>query len=281
MRILITGSSGQLGAAIAASLALAHSVVGLDILPGPQTTHLGSVTDHRLIFRITQNVDAIIHTASLHARHLHEQSRTAFVETNIQGTLNLLEAAVENGVPRFIYTSTTSLYGQAMVSPDRAVWVTEEVVPQPRDIYDVTKLAAEGLCQITAQSHGLPCLSLRVSRFFPERAHLMAIYRLYRGVDVSDATEAHRLALTARVSGFEIFNISAHSPFVEADVEELRYDAAAVIRRYFPWAEEAFARRNWSLPERIDRVYVTGKAEQQLGYRPRFNFESLFQESGS
>src|SRR5512147_1270417 len=118
MRILITGSSGQLGAAIAARLAVSHAVVGLDILPGPQTTHLGSVTERSLIFQLTQNVDAIIHTASLHARHLHEQSRTAFVETNIQGTLNLLEAAVENGVQRFVYTSTTSLYGQAMFWPD-------------------------------------------------------------------------------------------------------------------------------------------------------------------
>lgn len=281
MRILITGSSGQLGAAIAASLAVSQSVVGLDILPGPQTTHLGSVTERSLIFQLTQNVDAIIHTASLHARHLHEQSRTAFVEINIQGTLNLLEAAVENGIQRFVYTSTTSLYGQAMVSPNRAVWVTEDLVPQPRDIYDVTKLAAEGLCQITVPSHRLPCLSLRVSRFFPEPAHLLAIYRLYRGVDVRDAAEAHRLALEAPITGFETFNISARSPFAEADVEELHRDAAAVIRRYFPWAEAAFARRNWALPERIDRVYVTGKAEQQLGYNPRFNFESLFRESGS
>lgn len=281
MRILITGSSGQLGAAIAGSLTVSQSGVGLDILPGPQTTHLGSVTDRNLIFQLTQNVDAIIHTASLHARHLHQQSHPAFVETNIQGTLNLLEAAVENGVQRFVYTSTTSLYGQAMVSPNRAVWVTEDLVPQPRDIYDVTKLAAEGLCRITAQSHGLSCLSLRVSRFFPEPADLLAIYRLYRGVDVRDAAEAHRLALAVPFSGFDIFNISAHSPFTEAEGEALYHDAAAIIRRYYPWVGEAFSQRNWVLPERIDRVYVTAKAEQQLGYRPQFNFEALFEESRS
>lgn len=269
MRILITGSSGQLGAAIAAGLPPTHSVVGVDILPGPQTTHLGSVTDRDLIFQLTKNVEAIIHTASLHARHLHQQSHTAFVETNVQGTLNLLEAAVENKVQRFVYTSTTSLYGQAMVSPEWAVWVTEKLVPQPRDIYDVTKLAAENLCQIIAAAHGLPGLSLRVSRFFPEPADLLAIYRLYRGVDVRDAAEAHRLAMEAPVRGFEVFNISARSPFTEAELAELYHDAAGVIRRYFPWAEQVFARRAWRLPERIDRVYVTKKAEQQLGYRDK------------
>lgn len=280
MRILITGSSGQLDAAIAASLAPSHTVLGIDLLPGPQTTHLGSVTDRSHIFQLTQNIDAIVHTASLHARHLYEQSRTAFVETNIQGTLNLLETAVENGVQRFIYTSTTSLYGQAMVSPDQAVWVTEKLIPQPRDIYDVTKLAAENLCQIIAKTHGLPCLSLRVSRFFPEPADLMAIYRLYRGVDVRDAAAAHLLALQAPISDFDILNISARSPFGEADVAALRYDAAGVIRRHFPWAEQEFARRSWVLPENIDRVYVIEKAEQQLGYQPRLNFEALFREPG-
>lgn len=181
---------------------------------------------------------------------------------------------------RFIYTSTTSLYGQAMVSPDQAVWVTENLVPQPRDIYDVTKLAAENLCRMMAETHGLSRLSLRVSRFFPEPADLMAIYRLYRGVDVRDAAEAHLLALEAPISGFEIFNISARSPFGEAEVEELYHDAPRVIRRHFPWAEQEFARRNWVLPERIDRVYVIKQAEQQLGYQPKFNFEALFQAPG-
>ena len=277
MRILVTGSSGQLGAALCELLAEQHTLIGLDALPGKWTTHVGSVTDRDLICTLTRGVDAILHTASLHARHLSSHSRSDFVSTNMQGTLNLLEAAVERGVRRFVYTSTTSLYGHAMVSPDRAVWVSEVLPPEPRDIYDVTKIAAEGLLKITAEQHGLPCISLRVSRFFPEPENLMVLYRLYRGVDVRDAAWAHLLALQSDLPGFEAFNISARSPFAREDVEALFQDPRQVILKYHPSVEQEFRQRGWQFPERIDRVYSIEKAEKMLDYHPRFNFADSFQ----
>ena len=279
MRILITGTSGLLAAAIARELRLEHEVCGLDLVPGEQTTHLGSVTNRELVFELARGGDAIIHTASLHAAHLQTHSPAQFIDTNIHGTLNLLDAAAAHGIRRFVYTSTTSLYGHALERADQAVWVTEELVPQPRDIYDITKIAAEQLCAAAArQPPELTCMSLRVSRFFPEDPRLLAIYRLYRGVDVRDAAAAHLLALETPLAGYDAFNISAHSPFGKDQLHRLKFGAAAVLRAQFPWIDEAFQRRAWELPASIDRVYVTEKAERVLRYQPKFGLVQFLQE---
>ncbi|HEX3052375.1 MAG TPA: NAD(P)-dependent oxidoreductase [Aggregatilineaceae bacterium] len=276
MRILVTGSSGQLGQKITQELqAAGHKVIGLDPIPGPYTTQQGSVTDRELVTALVAEVDAVIHTASLHAPHVAQITREQFIDVNIKGTLYLLEAAVRYQIQRFVYTSTTSLYGRAMIPQHKAVWVTEALQPIPRDIYDITKLAAEHLCEDFARQHQLPVICLRTSRFWDEPPALRAIYRLYRGVDVRDVVAAHLLALNNTSIPFGVFNISARSPFVEADSEALLHDAPAVIRRCFPTAEDAFARQGWTLPPSIDRVYVIDKAEKELGYDPQYNFAEM------
>ena len=70
----------------------------------------------------------------------------------------------------FVFTSTTSAFGRALVPPagEPAAWITEDVVPVPKNIYGATKVAAEDLCELVQRDHGLPCIVLRTSRFFPE-----------------------------------------------------------------------------------------------------------------
>jgi UDP-glucose 4-epimerase len=275
MKICVTGSSGQLGMVICSMLSGEHSVIGVDSAPGRHTSHRGDITDQEFVLSVTKDADVIIHTCSLHAPHLKTHSSEKFVHTNIDGTLNLLKSAVRNGIGRFIYTSTTSLYGHAMVTEERAVWVTEELLPRPRDIYDVTKIAAEGLCRAYANEYDLPCISLRVSRYFPEPDYLTAIYRLYRGVDVRDAAAAHILAMGKEMTGYDVFNISAASPFYEDETPELLHNAPGVLLRHFPSIEEEFAKKGWKLPRTIDRVYSIEKAKRYLDYRPQYNFDTL------
>jgi UDP-glucose 4-epimerase len=234
MRILLTGAAGQLGAEIARQLSGEHEVIGLDVLPGQWTSRIASVTDRAAVFALMEDVEAVIHTASLHARHIDTASKQAFIDTNISGTLNLLEAAVQAGVRRFVYTSTTSVYGAALIPKDQAVWVTEELTPQPRDIYDITKLAAEALCKHFAEAQGLPVICLRTSRFYPQPPELLALYRLYRGADVRDIAAAHVLAVTNQSIHYDLFNIAARSPFQPGDTSDLWRDAPAVLRRRVP-----------------------------------------------
>lgn len=275
MKVCVTGSSGQLGAVISSRLRGQHSIVGVDSAPGEFTSHPGDITDQEFILSVTKGTDVIIHTCSLHAPHLKTHSSEEFISTNINGTLILLKSAIQNRIGRFIYTSTTSLYGHAMVSEERAVWVTEDLQPRPRDIYDVTKIAAEGLCEAYANEYGLTCVSLRVSRYFPEPDYLTTIYRLYRGVDVRDAAEAHVLAMEKEMAGYDVFNISAASPFSKDETRDLCHDTPGVLMRHFPNIEDVFAKKGWKLPQNIDRVYSIEKAKKDLGYSPRYNFDTL------
>jgi nucleoside-diphosphate-sugar epimerase len=276
VKILVTGTSGRIGGAIAARLALRHQVTGVDRRPGPLTAAVLDVCDTARVAPLLAGCDAIVHTASLHVPDLAASGATDFRAVNVEATHRLLAAAGEAGIARFVYTSTTSLYGDAMLPADgEAVWVTEELVPRPRDVYDETKLAAEGACR-EAASRGLACTVLRMSRCFPEEPRLVALYRLYRGVDAEDVAQAHERALEIGQSGFDVYNVSAPSPFTRADCRRLFEDAASVLLGRFPWAEAEFQRRGWSLPRSIDRVYVVDKAIAQLGYRPVHDFPALF-----
>jgi nucleoside-diphosphate-sugar epimerase len=276
VKVLVTGSSGRIGGAIAARLSLRHQVTGFDQRPGPLTTALGDVRDTARVAGLCAGMDAVLHTASLHVPDLAARSAQEFRDVNVLATRRLLDACGEAGVARFVYTSTTSLYGDALV-PDAggAVWVTEDLAPRPRDIYDETKLAAEAACAEAARG-GMTCVSLRMSRCFAEEPRLLAIYRLYRGVDAEDVAQAHELALLAHATGFDVYNISAAQPFQPADCPRLLAGADALIVERFPWARAEFARRGWLLPQSIDRVYVVDKAIAGLGYRPVHDFASLF-----
>lgn len=278
MRVLLTGSSGRVGTAIAELLSSFHSVVGLDRAPGPHTTHVGDVCDRGLLDDLLAGADAVVHVASLHAPHVGRVTDSAFLRTNVQGTAAMLEGCLRHRVRRFVYTSTTSLYGHALVPVDRAVWVTEDLVPQPRDIYDTTKIAAEEACRAAADA-ALACVSLRIARCFPEPAEQLAVYRLHRGVDLRDVAEAHRLALHARLDGFQVFNVAAQTSFVERDAEQLLEDAPGVIARRYPGVAEAFKARGWPLPRSIDRVYVIDRARETLGYQPRHDIHSLLRST--
>jgi UDP-glucose 4-epimerase len=279
VRILVTGSSGRIGGAIAARLALRHQVIGVDRRTGPLTAELVDVRDTARLAPLLADVGAVVHTAALHVPDLAASSAADFHAVNVEATRRLLAAAGEAGVTRFIYTSTTSLYGDAMLpAAGEAVWVTEELVPRPRDVYDETKLAAEEACREAAR-HGLACASLRMSRCFPEEPRLVAVYRLYRGVDAEDVAQAHELALDAGGAGYRVYNVSAPSPFSREDCRRLLQDASSVLLERHPWAEAEFRRRGWQLPRAIDRVYVVDKAMTELGYRPVHDFAALLRHS--
>ena len=284
----MTGSAGHLGEALVRVLrGQGRDVVGLDLLASPYTTVTGPVTDRAVVRRCLDGVGAVLHAATLHKPHIGSHQRQAFVDTNVSGTLTLLEEAVAAGVGSFVFTSSTSVFGRALtpLPGEPATWITEDVTPVPRNIYGVTKAAAEDLCEIIARDHGLPVVVLRVSRFFPEdddRDEVRAAYDganvkaneyLYRRVDIQDVADAHLLAMAgAPAIGFGKYIISATTPFTPADRAGLGRDAPAVVRRLFPDADAEYARRGWAMFGVIDRVYVNARARAALGWRPTHDF---------
>jgi nucleoside-diphosphate-sugar epimerase len=294
--ILVTGSAGHLGEALVRTLRAAERAVrGLDRLPSPYTDVVASITDPAAVERAMDGASAVLHTATLHKPHVATHSRQAFVDTNITGTLNLLEAAVRARVRAFIYTSTTSAFGDALVPPpgQPAAWITEAVVPAPKNIYGVTKVAAEDLCALAHRNQGLPCLVLRTSRFFPEAddepaardayadANLKANEYLNRRVDVEDIVDAHLLALErAPALGFGRYIISATTPLLPEDAALLRTDAPAAVSRRIPGWREVYARLGWRMAPSIDRVYDNARARADLGWRPRHDFAAVLARAG-
>jgi UDP-glucose 4-epimerase len=288
VRFLVTGSAGHLGDGLTRVLRdEGHEVVGLDVLDAPTTTVVGSVTDRTCVRDCVRGADAIVHAATLHKPHVASHERQAFVDTNVTGTLNLLEEAVAAGVGRFVFTSTTSAFGRALTPPPGApaAWITEDVAPVPRNVYGATKVAAEDLCELVHRDHGLPVLILRTSRFFPEAddrddvraaypdANLKVNELLYRRVDLEDVVSAHRLAVDrAPEIGFGRYIVSATTPFAREDAAGLRSDAPAVVRRLFPDYEELYAARGWRMFESVERVYDNARARRDLGWQPRYDF---------
>ncbi len=291
MKIVVTGSSGHLGEGLVRVLQnTPHQVVGLDRLPSAFTSHVGSVADRDFVRRCLTGADTVIHAATLHKPHVVTHSRQDFIDTNVTGTLNLLEEAMASGVSAFVFTSTTSVFGKALTPPPGApaTWVTDDVRPVPKNIYGVTKTAAEELCELFHRTYKLPCILLRTSRFFPEvdddpavRAtyadvNVKVTEYLYRRVDLQDVVDAHLLAMQkAAMIGFGRYIISATTPFQPSDLVELRSNAVRVVDRRAPGYAEEYARRGWKMLPEIDRVYVNERARRELGWCPRYDFRRV------
>ncbi|MFC3551685.1 NAD-dependent epimerase/dehydratase family protein [Lysobacter cavernae] len=293
MRILVTGSAGHLGEALMRTLrSQGRDAIGLDISPSPYTDRVGSIADRAFVDRVfaehaAAGVQAVLHTATLHKPHVATHTRQDFIDTNITGTLNLLEAATSHGVGAFVFTSTTSAFGDALTPADGApaVWITEDVAPVAKNIYGTTKTAAEDLCRLFHRNQRLPCVVLRTSRFFPEPddnpvirnvyvdGNIKANEFLYRRADVQDLVDAHLLAIErAPQIGFGRYLLSATTPFTRDDLGALRSHAPTVVAQRVPGFEAEYLRRGWRMFPSIGRVYVNTLAREELGWRPRYDF---------
>jgi UDP-glucose 4-epimerase len=279
MKLLITGAAGRVGQALCARLRSAHTVLGWDRRPAPGVDVVADLGDARRVAQALEGMDAVLHCAALHAPHVGQRDDAEFDRINVRATVALWHAAREAGVQRFIFTSTTALYGGEPHRLGRAAWLTEDTPARPRSIYHRTKLAAEDALRDAAARGGPPVTVLRMSRCFPEPASLMAVYRLHRGIDVRDVAEAHALALASDApEPWRCFIVSGATPFLPSDAERLWRDAPALLRERAPALAEAFARRGWPLPRSIDRVYVPEAAMRTLRWQPRHGWAAVLDQ---
>ena len=301
--MLVTGSSGHLGHALMLSLISYgyNKPVGVDIIPGETTDYVGSISDRNFVSGVFESapggIQHVLHVATLHKPHVESHPKEAFVETNILGTLVLLEEASKRNVKSFIFTSTTSAFGSAL-SPapgHPAAWIDETVVSVPKNIYGVTKVAAEDLCHLIHKQTKMPTLVLRTSRFFPEEdddeerrnslsdENLKVLELCYRRVDIADVVSACVCAMRRSSQiGWGKYIISAPSPFA-SDSETLKrldLDAAVVVEKAVPSCGDVFRNKEWKFLGRIDRVYDSRKAVVELGWKPQHTFASAVEKLG-
>ncbi|NRA82592.1 MAG: NAD(P)-dependent oxidoreductase [Gammaproteobacteria bacterium] len=277
MKILITGTTGRIGRAIYIKLMQQHQVIGIDRLPCSTVDLIGDIRDDNFIKQALNSVDVIVHTAALHAPHVGLVSDNEFNDINVAATERLFKLGAAQGIKHFVFTSTTALYGKASTPKNTTGWINESVTPQPKTIYHRSKIAAETLLEQLSKQHNIAVTVLQMSRSFPEPADLMALYRLNRGVDPRDVACAHSLAIDKRLPGFRRFIISAATPFERHHCTELFNNPAALVAQLAPDLSAEFSKRGWSLPQKIDRVYDSSAAQQELDWQPKYGFKSVLQ----
>ncbi|KAK3187220.1 hypothetical protein K4F52_004124 [Lecanicillium sp. MT-2017a] len=292
--VLITGSSGHLGTALMLALPeLGFKPFGIDLLPSATSSAVGSINDREFLSSLLQNsaIRHVVHTATLHKPHVDSHTKEQFIETNITGTLVLLEEVAKLGtqIESFLFLSTTSAFGMALSPPpgSPAAWIDETTVPQPKNIYGVTKSTAEDICFLLQRQTGLPILVLRLSRFFPEeddeedrrnavnKDNLKVLELSHRRCDIEDIVSAIVCAMRkAKEVRWAKYIISAPPPFPNdtATLCALENDPRSVFESVVPDIKTIFATKGWGYLSRIDRVYDSTKAIQELGWQPKYTF---------
>lgn len=311
MKILVTGGTGFTGSALVHRLLdLGHTVVALDYRPGLDTdrlrergavVHLGSVTDRTMVNRVMDGVDVVHHLAAAF-RELNVP-RSHYHAVNVDGTRNVLDAALEHGVRRFINCSTCGVHGNVASPP-----AGEDAPITPADYYQQTKYEAEPLVQEYA-ARGLPAVTLRPAAIYgpgdPER-FFMIFRRVARGrfpMFGSGRTLYHPLYIDNLVDAFLLAQDSSESsgrPYLIADAEY--HSIETIVRRvaaaldvevripHYPVlplvvaghvvekACKPFGITPPIFPRRVDwfrqnRAFDISRARAELGYRPEVDLD--------
>lgn len=294
MRTLVTGVAGFVGSSLADRLvADGHEVVGIDCLsgyydPALKLANLENLNGHKAfefhkadlrdadLEMLLDGVDVIFHQAGQPGVRSSWAEFDSYMVNNVMVTERLAQAASEAGITRFVFASSSSIYGDAATFP-----TSENTVPLPKSPYGVTKLAAEHLCGVYARSFGLPVVSLRYFTVFgPRQRPDMAMHRLVEAAIegtsfpiygdgsqvrdftyISDVVEANLLAAGAEVEPGRVYNVAGGGSHSLAEVIE---------------AIEAIVGRPITLDPRgaqagdVDRTGgLTDAARGELGWTPR------------
>ena len=181
MRYLVTGGAGFIGSHIVERLLREDNCVkvidnfcsgkkeNLSFARGDKNFQLfeGDIRDYGLCLTVTKGVDFVLHQAALRSVPKSMNDPYSYNDVNINGTLNLLKASLENKVKRFVFASSSSIYGETNIFPER-----EDFLPQLISPYALTKLTGEYYCRIFSENYGLVTLSLRYFNVFGPRQSL-------------------------------------------------------------------------------------------------------------
>ncbi|PIP19518.1 MAG: LPS biosynthesis protein WbpP [Candidatus Omnitrophica bacterium CG23_combo_of_CG06-09_8_20_14_all_41_10] len=183
-RFLVTGGAGFIGSHIVERLLKdGHFVRVLDNFSSGRRENLsftreltnsrtyelikGDICDKDICIESTREIDFVLHQAALRSVPKSMREPHRYNKVNIDGTLNMLEASKDNRVKRFVFASSSSVYGEVNNSPEK-----ESFVPAPISPYALSKLTGEHYCKIFSLYHDLPCVALRYFNVFGPRQAL-------------------------------------------------------------------------------------------------------------
>jgi len=284
MKVLVTGGSGTLAQILTRELLkYGHTVTLVDKRPFTSSTCQTIIADIRnesKMMSAMANHDVVVHTAALHGVHKSTNSELDFLDVNILGTYQVLNAALLSGVRRVVFASSTSVYGVSRKNMgDVAVYIDENTEKRPLDINDLTKVKGELLCEYFNAKSDMECISLRIGRFFKGDDWLdYNLTKLYGGIDVNDVAQGIRLAVEAIGMVDKVFCLASKTRFTKNDLKGLIGNANEVIEMHYPGAKELFASNGWELPRNVHRIVDISRAEKQLGFKPVNNFDVFLDE---
>lgn len=293
-RVLVTGGAGFIGSHIVDRLSKEGIEVGIldnfktgswaNIGQGKNLClHQGDIANSELVASVVKDYDAVIHQAAL----VGNDSPTDLSEihrSNVAGTINLLKAAHDSGVQRFVYASSAAVYGETNILPAR-----EDSVLNPRSPYGFSKLEGEKYCQFFRETYGMRTVSLRYFNVYGPRQRpghyggviSTFINSLAKGeppvilgdgsqtrdfVHISDVVEANVLVLNSDPVPADVYNISTGR---QMTINQLALYLCKLMGR-------TNIKPRYASPRRGDIKQSYGdftKAKEAFGYEPRVALE--------
>lgn len=197
--------------------------------------HGGDIRDIDLLNEAMQGIDYVVHLAAMWLLHCKDYPRTAF-HVNIEGTFNVLETCVKNNIKKLVYSSSASVYGDAVEVP-----MTENHPLNNRNFYGATKIAGEAMCRAYFDRYGLNYVGLRYMNVYGPHQDQTAVYtgvipimlnkidaneapvingdgsQAYDFIDVEDVARCNVLALESATTD-EFYNVGTG---VQTTIREL------------------------------------------------------------
>jgi len=303
-RVLVIGGAGFIGSHVVEQLVredLGEIIVYDDFTRGTVTNLETALRDPRvkifeqggnilhtdLLDTAMKGVDCVFHLAALWLLHCNDFPRSAF-EVNIRGTFNVLEACVANQVGRLIYSSSASVYGDAVEIP-----MTEEHPFNNRTFYGATKVAGEQMCRAFHQRYGLDYVGLRYMNVYGPRQDERGAYtsvimkvldrigraqgpivfgdgsQTYDFISVTDVARANVLAAKADVTD-RCYNVGRGAGTTVRDLvgELLRLTGSRLEIEYQP-AGQTFV---------TQRIGSTDNAKRDLGFEAQIDLTQGLQD---
>jgi UDP-glucose 4-epimerase len=303
LKVLITGGAGFIGSHLLNHLLKSgYEIAVLDNFSSGKIENIkehlhnknfrlikGDIRNPEDVKKALQNIDAVCHLAAIVNIPLSIENPSLTNDVNVQGTLNLLEASIKNGIKRFIYVSTCAVYGEAKYLP-----IDEEHPTNPLSPYGVSKLTAEHYCKVFHKIYGLQTICLRffnvygpkqpsgpyggvITTFLEslKRNKPIIIYgdgnQTRDFIYVKDAVEACALALIHKNCAGKTFNIgtgtkTSINELAQVLIEQINKSNVKIIH---------VKERKGDIKESYADIR---KAEKELGFKPKFSIREGLKE---